>query len=241
MAPSLTVDTPISHESIEHLPADGSSNVQDAKLSPMENDDADPRERLDMDKTAAQEADQVHVVEDLEIGDDLTKEETLYRPAEAGDVLTHTIHVTDDPSLPAVTFRSIFLGISLSVFGGRSLGHLLLQAPDDCTLVSVSGRGWLPARRSNGYWHSSQGPAGTLPQSTPVQCKGAPNNYHHGQCCKHFSSGYRSHCFREIVLWQAFVQRNLDLLASLVSVPRVRYRFSLSFRWSAATSSLETQ
>ncbi|KAJ6786130.1 hypothetical protein PWT90_04865 [Aphanocladium album] len=45
-------------------------------------------------------------------------EPQLSKPATAFDVLTHTIHLQDDPSLPAITFRSMLLGIGLSVFGG---------------------------------------------------------------------------------------------------------------------------
>ncbi|KXS98172.1 hypothetical protein AC578_6407 [Pseudocercospora eumusae] len=42
----------------------------------------------------------------------------LTAPATADDVITNAIHLHDDPSLPAVTFRSMFLGVGLSVFGG---------------------------------------------------------------------------------------------------------------------------
>lgn len=46
-------------------------------------------------------------VERLEEPDD---EPQLLKPATTFDVLTHTIHLQDDPSLPAITFRSMLLG-----------------------------------------------------------------------------------------------------------------------------------
>ncbi|KAJ3496103.1 hypothetical protein NLG97_g2909 [Lecanicillium saksenae] len=52
---------------------------------------------------------------EFEDGED---EPQLSKPATAFDVLTHTIHLQDDPSLPAITFRSMLLGLGLSVFGG---------------------------------------------------------------------------------------------------------------------------
>lgn len=35
----------------------------------------------------------------------------LKKPATAFDVITHSIHLHDDPSLPAITFRSMFIGM----------------------------------------------------------------------------------------------------------------------------------
>lgn len=64
------------------------------------------------------DVDRVQPMRDFELGEEISKEDTLHRPADAGDVLTHSIHVTDDPSLRAITFRSMFLGACLSVFGG---------------------------------------------------------------------------------------------------------------------------
>lgn len=42
----------------------------------------------------------------------------LTGPANNTDILLHSIHLRDDPTIPAITFRSIFLGLGLSVFGG---------------------------------------------------------------------------------------------------------------------------
>ncbi|ATY64702.1 oligopeptide transporter [Cordyceps militaris] len=49
---------------------------------------------------------------------DEADEPKLSKPATAFDVLTHTIHLQDDPTLSAITFRSIIIGLGLSVFGG---------------------------------------------------------------------------------------------------------------------------
>jgi hypothetical protein len=43
---------------------------------------------------------------DVEAGED-----KIHHPAEKDDILTHTIHVEDDPTLNALTFRTFFLGI----------------------------------------------------------------------------------------------------------------------------------
>lgn len=43
---------------------------------------------------------------DVEAGED-----KIHHPAEKDDILTHTIHVEDDPTLNALTFRTLFLGI----------------------------------------------------------------------------------------------------------------------------------
>lgn len=45
--------------------------------------------------------------EDVEPGEDI-----IHHPAEKDDILTHTIHVEDDPTLNALTFRTFFLGMS---------------------------------------------------------------------------------------------------------------------------------
>jgi len=42
---------------------------------------------------------------------DAEETEAIHHPADKDDILTHTIHVEDDPSLNAITFRSIFLGM----------------------------------------------------------------------------------------------------------------------------------
>lgn len=44
--------------------------------------------------------------------------DVISHPASKDDVLRHTLHLEDDPSLPAITFRSVFLGLGLSAFGG---------------------------------------------------------------------------------------------------------------------------
>ncbi|TQV98969.1 hypothetical protein V2A60_007340 [Cordyceps javanica] len=49
---------------------------------------------------------------------DEADEPKLSKPATAFDVLTHTIHLQDDPTLSAITFRSMTIGLGLSVFGG---------------------------------------------------------------------------------------------------------------------------
>lgn len=45
-------------------------------------------------------------------------DEIIHHPADKQDILTHTIHVEDDPTIPALTFRTWFLGIGLALFGG---------------------------------------------------------------------------------------------------------------------------
>lgn len=45
-------------------------------------------------------------VPDIESGSEIIK-----KPADNDDILTHTIHVEDDPSLNPVTFRTFFLGM----------------------------------------------------------------------------------------------------------------------------------
>lgn len=47
-------------------------------------------------------------IESVEPGEDVITHE-----ANQDDILTHTIHVEDDPSTPALTFRTWFLGIAL--------------------------------------------------------------------------------------------------------------------------------
>jgi len=42
---------------------------------------------------------------------DAEETEAIHHAADKDDILTHTIHVEDDTSLNAVTFRSIFLGM----------------------------------------------------------------------------------------------------------------------------------
>lgn len=55
-------------------------------------------------------------VERLDTGDELDDEPELSKPATTFDVLTHTIHLQDDPSLPAITFRSMLIGRSIISF-----------------------------------------------------------------------------------------------------------------------------
>lgn len=38
-------------------------------------------------------------------------DDDIHHPANKDDILTHTIHVEDDPTLPALTFRTWFLGM----------------------------------------------------------------------------------------------------------------------------------
>ncbi|OKL57025.1 hypothetical protein UA08_07344 [Talaromyces atroroseus] len=45
-------------------------------------------------------------------------EEVIHHPADTNDILRHTIHLEDDPTLNALTFRTWFIGCGLSVFGG---------------------------------------------------------------------------------------------------------------------------
>lgn len=42
-------------------------------------------------------------------------DEAIHHPANKQDILTHTIHVEDDPTIPAITFRTWFLGIGLAL------------------------------------------------------------------------------------------------------------------------------
>ncbi|PMD19683.1 peptide transporter MTD1 [Hyaloscypha hepaticicola] len=49
---------------------------------------------------------------------DAEETEAIHHPADKDDILTHTIHIEDDPTLNAITFRTIFLGTGLSLFGG---------------------------------------------------------------------------------------------------------------------------
>lgn len=60
----------------------------------------------------------------------------LHRPAQNSDVLTRTIHLSDDPSMPAITFRSIFLGTGLSIFGGV-LSAIYYFKPQEISLSPV--------------------------------------------------------------------------------------------------------
>ncbi|OJJ49265.1 hypothetical protein ASPZODRAFT_60723 [Penicilliopsis zonata CBS 506.65] len=46
------------------------------------------------------------------------EEESIHHPADKDDILTHTLHLQDDPTLSSLTFRTWFLGIGLAVFGG---------------------------------------------------------------------------------------------------------------------------
>jgi hypothetical protein len=39
-----------------------------------------------------------------------TVDEVIHHPANKDDILTHTIHLEDDPTIPALTFRTWFLG-----------------------------------------------------------------------------------------------------------------------------------
>ncbi|KAL6251444.1 hypothetical protein RBB50_001653 [Rhinocladiella similis] len=78
---------------------------------------------------------QVPAMEDLECAD-TTKEATLDHPASLDDVLTRTIHLDDDPSLPSITIRSVFLGVGFSVFGGVLSGIYYFK-PQTVTLTPV--------------------------------------------------------------------------------------------------------
>ena len=40
-----------------------------------------------------------------------TTDEAIHHPANKDDILTHTIHLDDDPTLSPITFRTWFLGI----------------------------------------------------------------------------------------------------------------------------------
>ncbi|KAF2163315.1 hypothetical protein M409DRAFT_68590 [Zasmidium cellare ATCC 36951] len=75
---------------------------------------------------------------DDEEDDDFDKGEinNLHRPAQNSDVLTRTIHVSDDPSMPAITFRSMFLGTGLSIFGGV-LSAIYYFKPQEISLSPV--------------------------------------------------------------------------------------------------------
>ena len=39
-------------------------------------------------------------------------EDSIHHPADKDDILTHTIHVEDDPTMNALTFRTWFLGMN---------------------------------------------------------------------------------------------------------------------------------
>lgn len=52
------------------------------------------------------EAEDGGVAVDADTGDAIVK-----GPAEKDDILTHTMHVEDDPSLNSLTFRTFFLGV----------------------------------------------------------------------------------------------------------------------------------
>jgi len=47
---------------------------------------------------------------------DIAEADSIHHPADKDDILTHTIHFKDDPTLNAVTFRTIFLGVLSPVF-----------------------------------------------------------------------------------------------------------------------------
>ncbi|OAA73584.1 oligopeptide transporter [Cordyceps fumosorosea ARSEF 2679] len=67
---------------------------------------------------------------------DEADEPKLSKPATEFDVLTHTIHLQDDPTLPAVTFRSMLIGLGLSVFGGVLSGIFYFK-PQSVTIPAV--------------------------------------------------------------------------------------------------------
>lgn len=69
-------------------------------------------ENLDPPKAEKGDSDTIHQVpsvDDLERADTI-KEAALDHPASVDDVLSRTIHLEDDPSLPSITVRSVFLG-----------------------------------------------------------------------------------------------------------------------------------
>lgn len=58
----------------------------------------------------------VREISDSDAGaDSADGDEAIHHPANKQDILTHTIHVEDDPSIPTLTFRTWFLGIGLSL------------------------------------------------------------------------------------------------------------------------------
>jgi hypothetical protein len=44
---------------------------------------------------------------------DAKETEAIHHPADKDDILTHSIHVEDDPTLNSITFRTLFLGTFL--------------------------------------------------------------------------------------------------------------------------------
>jgi hypothetical protein len=62
---------------------------------------------------------------------DAEEAEAIHHPADKDDILTHTIHVEDDPTLNAITFRTLFLGMPLpskeSKISGPAFSNTLEQ------------------------------------------------------------------------------------------------------------------
>ncbi|KAJ5738648.1 hypothetical protein N7493_001803 [Penicillium malachiteum] len=73
--------------------------------------------------------------QDVEEGNDFD-EDIIHHPADQDDILTHTIHVQDDPTLNCFTFRTWFLGIGLAIFGGV-ISSIYYFKPQTVTVSTV--------------------------------------------------------------------------------------------------------
>lgn len=69
-------------------------------------------------------------------GAEFNEPHELHKPATSFDVITNTIHLEDDPSLSAMTFRTIFLGVGLSVFAG-TLSSIYYFKPQSVVIPTV--------------------------------------------------------------------------------------------------------
>jgi hypothetical protein len=84
----------------------GTTSSSDGKKRSEKNEEFDEKNR--------------EVVFEAPVGEDLPpyrdhpdaeETEAIHHPADKDDILTHTIHVEDDPTLNAITFRTLFLGM----------------------------------------------------------------------------------------------------------------------------------
>ena len=126
---------------------------------------------------------------DPDTGDDL-----IVGPADKDDILTHTIHVEDNPATPALTFRTWFLGeynhkeeleadnfrYWILAFRGDYFDHLLFQTSDRHRLHCLPGCHYLHPLSIDGLRYSKKRRDWQIPKPTRVHCQRALGHYHHG-------------------------------------------------------------
>ena len=128
----------------------------------------------------------------------------------AKDLVTHIVHVQDDPSLSPWTFRMFFIGrcfdnsldqyteasilrYRLSDFCFRLTRNLLLQTASNLRLSCLSRGAQLHPWGGNGFLHSQTWRHRPLPEPLPFQFKRARRDGHNGfgrRCerCSHRNS-----------------------------------------------------